>query len=147
MKCYICGAEFSEEHGSCPSCGTQYAVDLQKALEDPVSRYRGLRTDGFGVSGPQAKRHDPAHAATLLREGLEKAKAGDYGGAEGLLREAEVWDEENAEIAFYRGSCLFKMGRYLDAKVCWEKATRREPENAKYRRWLEKVDDLLSEDF
>lgn len=147
MKCYICGADFSEEHGFCPACGTHYSVDLKKALDNPVERYRGLRTDGFEMPSQPQKQRDPEYAASLSRQGLEKARIRDYAGAEPLFREAHRWDEENAEIAFYWGSCLFKLGRYLDAKSCWEKAVELEPDNPKYRRWLQKVNDALSQDF
>jgi hypothetical protein len=147
VKCYICGTEFNEEHGSCPACGTQYSVDLKKALDDPVGRYRGLRTDGFETPPQPERKQDPSYAASLLTEGLEKARAGDYQAAEPLFREAHVWDEENPEILFYWGSSLFRLGRYLEAKSHWEKACRLAPENDKYRRWLQKVDDLLSQDF
>lgn len=147
MKCYICGTEFSEDHGSCPSCGTKYAFDLKKALENPVERYRGIRSDGFEMAAPPPKRHDPTYAASLLQQGLEKARAGDFVGAESVLREAQPWDEENAEILFYWGSALFKLGRYLEAKSAWERAAQQEPDNPKYRRWLQKVEAVLSEDF
>jgi tetratricopeptide (TPR) repeat protein len=147
VKCYICDTEFNEEHGACPTCGTRYQVNLKKALDNPVERYRGLRTSGFDAPPPKEQHHDPQHAAILLQKGLKRAREGEYGEAEGILREAATWDEENTEILFYWGSSLFKLGRVLEAKERWERAADKEPDNVRLKRWLQKAEDYLTEDF
>jgi tetratricopeptide (TPR) repeat protein len=147
VKCYICGAEFKEEHGACPTCGTRYQIDLKKAIENPVEKYRGFRTSGFEPPTPREEHHDPEHAAALLEEGLERAREGDYPEAEKTLREAAGWDEGNTRILFYWGSCLFKLGRVLEAKEHWERAAEKDPDNPRLRRWLQKAEDYLNQDF
>lgn len=147
MKCYICGSEFSDEHTFCPSCGTRYQVDLKKALDNPVERYGGFRTSGFDVPKPAEQHHDPGHAAALLDRGLEMARGGDYREAERVFREAADWDEENAKVLYYWGSCLFKLGRVLEARTLWEKAAGKDPDNPKIQRGLQKVKEFFDQDF
>jgi tetratricopeptide (TPR) repeat protein len=146
-KCYICGCEFGLTEPKCPNCGTQYDLDIEKALKDTAGSYFGFRSSGLEDLQPQKYLGDDEKALLLLNEGLELAHKEDFAGAEEKLRYAVAMDPKNPEIPFYLGSALFKTGRYLDAETQWRCAVSLAPGNPRYRKWLNRVVDILTSPF
>ena len=143
-KCYICGCEFGQNEPKCPTCGTQYDLDIEGAIKDTSGSYVGFRSSGFDVFHSQKYQGDDEKALLFLNEGLELARKEDFAGAEEKLRHAIVLDSQNPEIPFYLGSALFKTGRYLDAETQWRCAVSLAPGNPRYRKWLNRVVDILT---
>jgi Flp pilus assembly protein TadD len=104
---------------------------------EALDAYRHAVEDGARDPAVRAKL-----TAALSAEGARLLRAGDVGGAEGVLREALNGSPENAAAHATLGVVLARSGRLEEAEREFEEAVRRDPSNAGFAGNLERVRKL-----
>jgi tetratricopeptide (TPR) repeat protein len=153
--CSECGMELKGKGAFCSACGTRVSPgEPSGSIASPEPNPLSLRAKDAMDSG------DHERALELLREwstadgddyrvhnnmALVLNKMGEHERALGSFDRALELEDSNTHIWFGRGSALFGLKRYSDARESYGKALAIDPDNLRARSGLERCDSMLED--
>jgi predicted AlkP superfamily phosphohydrolase/phosphomutase/Flp pilus assembly protein TadD len=130
-----------EKQGEHEAAIREYRTALRYNPRYEPSRQALLRLTGSANTGPAPTTDAERRAVVLARQSAELARRGDYDEAMARLDEAERIAPTYALIQQYRSNVAYLMGDRDAAVAALEKGLELEPDNALFRKNLERLQD------